>query len=104
MKMFWSFLGGLLEWVVSILWLPVHFRALLQARTIAAHQEAQAYTAQQLFHTAGVMMNLHAMGSDTKPLARFLAGHLHQAYGVTPSAVNPGVVVPIDRNEKREPH
>lgn len=91
------FLGAALELLTTILWLPVHLRNYLAASAAANVSRAEAAQAQMLAANSQVMMSLWAMGSDTKPLARHIAGQLHEAYGVAPSSIAPGTLVPIKR-------
>lgn len=93
------FLGAVLELLTTILWLPVHLRNYLAASAAANVSRAEAAQAQLLAANSQVMMSLWAMGSDTKPLARLIARQLHEAYGVQPSSVAPGELVPIKRGE-----
>lgn len=91
------FLGATLELFATILWLPVHLRNYLAASAAANVSRAEASQAQMLAANAQVMAVLWQMGSDTKPLARLIAGQLHEAYGVAPSSIAPGTLVPIKR-------
>lgn len=93
------FLGALLEWFVTVLWMPVHLRNYLAASAAASASQAETAQAQTLAANAQVMAVLYGMGSDYKPLARHIAGQLHAAYGVQPSAVAPGTLVPIKRED-----
>lgn len=99
MKLLLSILGGVIEWVFSLLWLPVHLRNYLHSRALAAQAQARVAIAQEMQANALVMNTLWAMGSDFKPLARLIATNLHAAYGVQPSTVAPGTLVPLERNK-----
>lgn len=97
MKLLLNILGAAGEWILTVLWFPVHLRNYLQAKTLLAQAQTAAAHGQDLAANAQVMMALHAMGSDTRPLARHVAGLLHEAYGVRSSSVAPGTVVPISK-------
>lgn len=101
MKLLWAFLGAAGELLLTILWLPVHLRNYLQAKTVLAQSQAALANSQDLAANATVMMHLWAIGSDTRPLARHIAELLHNAYGMRPSAVAPGELVPMPGRGKK---
>lgn len=97
MKLFVGFFGFALEWIVSIVSLPIHVRALLQARTRAAEAQWAAARSSDLSANAAVMATMWQLGSDYRPLARYIAARIYDYYGVAPSSVSPDRVVPIDK-------
>lgn len=101
MKLFLAFLAGAGDLLLTILWMPVHLRNYLQAKTHLAHAQAILAQEQGLQANATVMMHLWALGSDTRPLARHVAELLHNAYGVRPSSISPGEVVPMPGRGKK---
>lgn len=101
MRLFVRLLGGLIDWIFSILWLPVHLRTFLQTRVAALEVDRRAATASELAANAQVMQILWNLGTDYRPLARYIAAAMHAAYGVRPSELVPGQVVPLEKEQKK---
>lgn len=97
MKILWSFLGGVVEWLGAVLLLPVHLKNQLVYRAVESQAAIRAAHARERQADAAVMSMLWQLGTDFRPLARHIAVKMHEHYGVRPSELVPGQVVALEK-------
>lgn len=99
MKLITTILGALAEWLGSVVLFPVHLRTTMQLRAVESQAAVRAAHAREKQANAAVMSMLYQMGSDFRPLAKHIALQLHESYGVRPSELTPGTVVPLEKKQ-----